>query len=152
MSSLALILMRLMNQIKITRAHPEDLLLIKNNAEKMDLDVSNMNPENILVAKIKNELAGFGRLKPHYDAMEIGTFGVIPKFRNGGIGKIILNKLIKIGGPEIYLVTHIPSFCLQYRFKVVTQNIPESIIKAKEKSLKDYPNYKIYVLKLIQEF
>src|SRR2546425_12269431 len=119
--------------LEIISAQESDMARIKFYAEALRLDASGLKPEDFLIAKINGTLAGFGRLKQHGDAAEIGTFAVVPDCREKKIGKIILTALIEKAPAEVYIITTIPEFCYPFGFKETLAGLPASILESKRK-------------------
>lgn len=115
-------------KVKIFKATDEDMILIKKYIKQFRLDPENLQREQFIVAKHNGKLVGFGRLKTYADCIELGAVGVVPKYRNKGIGKKIIDKLIKIGPKDIYIITDIPQYFYQFGFKII-KKCPTSIIK-----------------------
>lgn len=134
--------------VKISNATRDDIVLIKKYINKFKLDPENIEHEQFIVAKINDELVGFGRLKPYPDCTELGAVGVIPKYRKKGIGKKLIKELIRKGPKDIYITTDIPKYFHQFGFKVITEG-PNSIMeKCKICSIRD----NIVALKLKSDF
>jgi len=74
------------------------------------LDYENLRVEQFVVAEDGNVMIGFGRLKPSPDAAEIGCIGVLHERRREGIGKLIVEELIRRGPDEVWITTDIPEY------------------------------------------
>ena len=134
-------------EIKIFEATDEDMVLIKKYVKQFKLDPENLQREQFIVAKHNDKLVGFGRLKSYSDCVELGAIGVVPKYRNKGIGKKIIDELIKIGPENIYITTDIPEYFYQFGFKIIKDG-PNSIVKkCKTCTIRD----NIVALKLYRE-
>ena len=88
---------------------------------EFELDDRNLRQEEFTAAFRGNELVGFGRLRQHADSVELCSLGVVTKHRRQGIGKGLVEQLIKRSTSSIYLVCIIPEFFTPFGFKVVTQ-------------------------------
>ncbi|OFY95405.1 MAG: hypothetical protein A3K10_06945 [Bacteroidetes bacterium RIFCSPLOWO2_12_FULL_31_6] len=88
----------------------EDLIKIKDLAEKFKLDTENLFYNDFITAKLNGEVIGFGRLKHHTDFDEISTIGVVELYRGSGVGKEIVTRLLNRTSKKIYLATVIPTF------------------------------------------
>ena len=88
--------------IKLRDAKKEDIEFIKEKIAQFKLDPENLQYNQFIVAEDKGKIAGFGRLKPYKDAVEVGALGVIPEYRKRGIASLIMNELIKRGPKKIY--------------------------------------------------
>lgn len=120
--------------MKLFEAINTDLNFIEQLAKSFNLDIDDLKAEEFLVAKKENRIVGFGRLKRHNGFEEISTVGVIKEERMNGVGKVILEGLIKQAKGEIYLITMIPDFFKQFDFEAI--NIFPEELKAKEKICK----------------
>jgi len=103
----------------IKKASDEDMKLIKNHIKEFKLDPENLKKEQFLVIKEKNSLIAFGRLKSYPDSTELGAVGVMPKYRNKGYGKKIINELIHIGPKDLYITTDIPEYFYLFNFEII---------------------------------
>ena len=104
----------------------ENMTLIGRHIKDFILDDEDLQKEKFLIAINKNRLIGFGRLRNHKDAIELCSLGVIPEFRSQGVGKKIVNELIKKASSDLYVVCIIPDFFRKFGFNIVTQ-YPESM-------------------------
>ena len=66
-------------------------------------------------------MVGFGRLRKHFDCIELCSLGVVTNYRRQGIGKAIVKELIKKSSDSIHLVCIIPDFFTPFGFKIVEQ-------------------------------
>lgn len=115
--------------IKITKASQKDLIQIKAEIERLGLDYEDLNPNQFMIAKNNDELIGFGRLKVHPDCIELCSLGVIKKYRNKGIGRTIVKRLLDNVQQAVYLVTKIPAYFSQLGFNhIISEDIPKSLI------------------------
>ncbi len=71
---------------------------------EFELDNRDLKQKQFSVALSDNELFGFGRLREHIDCMELCSLGVAIPYRRNGIGKAIVEQLIKNSDKNIYLV------------------------------------------------
>ena len=105
-----------------------EMTLIHHHVKDFVLDAEDLQKEQFLIARHKNTLIGFGRLRKHKDCTELCTLGVLPEHRGKGVGKKITNKLIKKAHSEIYVVCIIPNFFQKFGFEIV-KNYPSSIAR-----------------------
>ncbi|MFH1005142.1 MAG: GNAT family N-acetyltransferase [Bacteroidota bacterium] len=106
-------------QFGITSATDFDIEEIIFLAKCFDLDVEEISSRQFVVAKKKNKIIGFGRLREHSDCTEIATVGVIKEKRHNGIGSAVVNELIKRGPKEIYVLSVLHHFFSRLCFKEV---------------------------------
>ena len=97
----------------------EEFILIRNYIQQFELDDRNLKQEEFTAAFRENELVGFGRLRQHYDCIELCSLGVVTKHRRQGIGKSIVKELIKRSASSIHLVCIIPDFFIPFDFQIV---------------------------------
>lgn len=109
-----------------------DMKTIYEIALKYDLESDDMKAEEFIVAEEDNKIIGFGRLKVHPDAVELGTIGVINEYRHQGIAAKIINELLKHTHSDVYLTTLIPDFFKQFGFEKLEAASPNSLIRSKE--------------------
>lgn len=99
---------------------------IQKYVQTFDLD-NRLLLQNEFIAAFRNkELVGFGRLRKHADCIELCSLGVVTEHRKQGIGKAIVNELIKHTNQAIHLVCIIPDFFAPFGFNSV-ENFPEAI-------------------------
>lgn len=96
-----------------------EFLQIRNYILQFELDDRNLKQEEFTAAFRENELVGFGRLREHSDCIELCSLGVVTKHRRQGIGKSIVQELIKRSTSSIHLVCIIPDFFIPFGFHVV---------------------------------
>ena len=99
---------------------------IQQFIHEYELDNRELKAEEFSIALRNNELTGFGRLRIHSDCIELCSLGVVTNKRKQGIGKAIVNELLKQKTKNIYLVCIIPDFFIPFGFKIIS-NYPESI-------------------------
>lgn len=93
---------------------------------EFELDDRELNQEQFVAAYRNNELVGFGRLRERGDCIELCSLGVVTPHRRKGIGKAIVQELIKRANAELFLVCIIPDFFAPFGFKE-TLNYPLTI-------------------------
>ena len=103
-----------------------EFLQIRNYIQQFELDDRNLKQQEFIAAFRENELVGFGRLREHSDCVELCSLGVITQHRRQGIGKAIVNELIKKSKSSIHLVCIIPEFFSPFNFQLV-KNYPSAI-------------------------
>ncbi len=113
-------------------ATEKDMPLIDEIALKFDLDSNDTDFKQFIVADDNGKIAGFGRLIRRENALELGTIGVLESYRNRGIGKMVINELIKRADDDLYLTTLIPKYFEQFGFKKMDTPAPSSMIRKKE--------------------
>ncbi len=96
-----------------------------------ELDNRDLQQQQFTVAIRENKLVGFGRLRTHPDCMELCSLGVVTDYRKQGIGKAIVQELIKKAIHSIYLVCIIPDFFKPFGFRE-TEKYPASILDKKK--------------------
>lgn len=94
--------------------------------KEFELDNRDLRKEQFIVAVDNNKVLGFGRLRQHADCTELCSLGVVTPHRRKGIGKAIVNQLIKSTSITIFLVCIIPDFFKPLGFRIV-EEYPASI-------------------------
>ena len=123
-----------MKNIKIQKANPHDLDEIIFYIQKFKLDDENINYNQFQVAKIQNKIIGFGRIKPYKKLYELSSVGVIAEYRQQGIGrKLIVRLLEKFPTDEVWITTRIPEYFKQFGFLIF--HTPPEEIELKQKTL-----------------
>lgn len=113
-------------------ARPDEIKTIYGLAYKMDLDSQDMDYEDFTVIEDKGYIVAFGRLKKRGDAIELGTLGVVEKYRGKGLAKKIVGDLLSKTDRDVYLTTLIPAFFEKFGFKELSTPPPQSLIRTKE--------------------
>jgi len=106
---------------EIAVADESDAIVVERLARSFDLDCEEFLIHQFVVAKVNDEIIGFGRLRKYPDCTEVATVGVIPEERNKGIGTAIVNELIRIGPKELFVTCVIPSFFSRLGFHAMEQ-------------------------------
>lgn len=100
---------------------------IRNFIADFELDNRDLKKEQFVVALDTNgEVLGFGRLRLHSDCMELCSLGVVTPHRLKGIGKALVNRLLRNTSNPVYLVCIIPDFFKPFGFEI-TEKYPASI-------------------------
>lgn len=118
--------------LKLRDATEKDMPQIDAIALKFDLDSNDTNYKQFIVADDNGKIAGFGRLIRRENALELGTIGVTEEYRNKGIGKMIVNELVKRADEDLYITTLIPAYFEKFDFKKLDTPAPSSMIRKKE--------------------
>lgn len=88
-------------------------------ANAMKLDTYNASPEQFLVAlNDANHVLGFVRVVKHNFVKELATLGVVPKHRNHGSAKALVQHLQQENLDGLYLVTVIPDYFKSLGFTI----------------------------------
>jgi N-acetylglutamate synthase-like GNAT family acetyltransferase len=89
--------------------------------------MEDLDEDDWMVAVVKEEIVGVGRLRYYDDVCELSSVGVLEDYRNMGIGKAIIKALIDDASTKvIYTVTEIPEYFAQSGF-ALTDAFPEDI-------------------------
>ena len=94
-------------------------LQIKQHVHDFELDDRNLQQHEFIAAFREEEVLGFGRLRRHSDCTELCSLGVITQHRKQGIGKSIVEALIKQSKQPIHLVCIIPEYFIPFGFKII---------------------------------
>lgn len=80
-----------------------------------------------MVAKDKEKLLGFARIRKHKGCDEFCSLGVIESKRFNGIAKELVLAKIKVATQPVYLVCIIPEFFEKLGFSIVSE-YPDEIV------------------------
>lgn len=114
--------------LHIRTATNRDMPAIVKMIGEFHLDYENLEPSQFVVVIDGEVMVGFGRLKPYPDATELGCVGVLHERRRQGIGKLIVDELIRRGPREIWITTDLPDYFRPMGF-VESGQAPDSIVK-----------------------
>ncbi len=112
--------MLLNNNISITKAIEQDFDFIKEHIRVFDLDNRDLQFQQFVVAKLNNEILGFGRIRKHKGCDEFCSLGILEAYRNQGIAEALISARIKLSTQPIYLCCIIPAFFEPLGFTIVT--------------------------------
>lgn len=85
-----------MHKIEVRAAKQEELDWINSKYKEVNFKISDFENEFIVIAKIKEEKAGLGRLvKIDDENIELGGIYVFPNFRRSGVADAIVSTLCK---------------------------------------------------------
>ncbi|MBI5042820.1 MAG: GNAT family N-acetyltransferase [Nitrospirae bacterium] len=97
----------------------DDMPFIKECIERFRLDDENLDYRQFVVAVEGNEIAGFGRIRPHKEV-----------YRNQGIGKMIVKYLIdKFPTNQVYITTDLIDYFERFGFKRIEAGPKELVEK-----------------------
>ena len=114
-------------EILVRPAQEHDTEKILHYIREFFLDNENISYEQFLVAEIKNDFAGFGRIKQYDEVYEIASIGVLEKYRKHGVGRKIVEGLISIAtAEELWITTRVPDFFAKIGFKE-GDNCPDDV-------------------------
>jgi len=116
-----------MSEIVLRKAQIEDMQKILPHIVEFRLDCENLKHEQFVIAEVKDEIAGFGRIKPYSEMFELSTIGVIKGYREKGVGNRIIKHLIEtFPSNEIWITTKIPDYFAKFGFQM-TPDPPKEI-------------------------
>ncbi len=116
---------------------------VKKWVEDFWLDDESMDSARFRVLVDSNKVIAFGRLRENIDATELCTLGVVKEFRGKGLGRLMVECLLKEAKQDIYVVTVIPAFFSKLGFEFV-ENYPASMQKKVNLCTTDYHVGEIY--------
>ncbi len=89
----------------VQKAHPEDIAGIAELVATVGGDLEDLRAEQFVVARQGSEVViGCGRLKPYPGFCELASLAVVPEWRASGVGREIVDELLKMPGEPIYLL------------------------------------------------
>jgi N-acetylglutamate synthase-like GNAT family acetyltransferase len=94
----------------ISKASVNDWKQVDQLVDIINLDRSDMHPEQFRICKAGSKVLGIGRIKRHNDCLELCTLGVDEGFRGQGIGKALVLALLEPEKEPVYVVTDIPEY------------------------------------------
>jgi N-acetylglutamate synthase-like GNAT family acetyltransferase len=115
--------------IRITKAIEQDIDFIKQHIQLLDLDNRDLQFQQFVVAKLQDDIVGFGRIRKHKGCDEFCSLGIIEAYRNQGIAEALILAHIELSTQPIYLVCIIPEFFEPLGFTIVTEYPPEILDK-----------------------
>ncbi len=120
------------DMIDIRSASPDDMPFIKECIEKFRLDDEDLDYHQFIAAMDGEEIAGFGRIRPHNDVYELASVGVVENKRSQGIGRMIIEYLINhFPSDEVYITTDIPEYFERLGFRKIAPGPKELVAKLK---------------------
>lgn len=102
------------------RGRRADLPLIRACANRWNLDDERLAARQFIVAyDARRRLIGFGRVKPYRSCFELGTVGVMPRWRGRGLGRALVERLIeRFPSREIWITTDLHAYFAELGFKL----------------------------------
>lgn len=114
--------------MRIRKARTSDFPQILALARKLNLDYSDMAADDFWVAAEGEQVFGICGLKKHSDCAELCSLGVEESRRGRGLGRRLVEAVLRAGQPEIYLATVIPGYFAGFGFREA-DSVPASMIK-----------------------
>lgn len=104
--------------MEIVPARPEDMQRIADEVARMKLDDEDLRVEQFFVALEGDDILGFGRIKPYGGGVfELGCVGVMPQARRRGVGRAIVEELMRrFPTEEIYITTDLVEYFMRFGF------------------------------------
>jgi N-acetylglutamate synthase-like GNAT family acetyltransferase len=115
--------------IQISKAIEQDFDFIIQHIKLFDLDNRDLHFQQFVVAKLNDNIVGFGRIRKHNGCDEFCSLGIIEAFRNQGIAEALILTRIELSTQPIYLVCIIPEFFESLGFTITTEYPPEILDK-----------------------
>ena len=121
--------MLLNNNISITKATEQDFDFIKQHIKLFELDNRDLQFQQFVVAKLNDEILGFGRIRKHKGFDEFCSLGIVEAYRQQGIAEALILARITLATQPIYLCCIIPELFEPLGFTLVTDYPPEMLDK-----------------------
>lgn len=134
--------------LKIRNAQNRDMPAIVQMIGEFQLDYENLQPQQFIVVEDGDVMVGFGRLQPYPDATDLGCVGVLHERRRQGIGKLIVDELIRRGPDELWITTDMPEYFRPLGFTEAGA-VPPSIQQKLER-LRDFARGRVVAMHLIK--
>lgn len=122
-------------EAEVVLCNGKNFQIVKQHIKEMQLDNRMLAAEQFVVSLLQNDVIGFGRLRNYSLCSEIGSIGVLTKYRGKGVGKKIVTKLIenfyainRNRKKELYVVTIIPAYFQKFGFRVIEDPWPKEIV------------------------
>ena len=116
-------------QLTLSQPTANEMPVIAGYVKEFVLDDEGMREQQFIISKNNDQVVGFGRLKNHNYFSELCTLGVVTEYRGKGIGKTLVNELIKkAAGKHIYVVCIIPTYFQKFGFEI-SEQYPDIIKK-----------------------
>jgi N-acetylglutamate synthase-like GNAT family acetyltransferase len=123
---------RILMNITIRPATPEDMAFISECIDRFSLDDEDLDYRQFVVAVDGAEIVGFGRIRPHKEVYELGCVGVKESRRNQGIGRMIVEHLINaFPSDDVYITTDLIGYFERLGFRQIEHGPKELIEKLK---------------------
>ena len=135
--------------LKIRNALNHDMPAIVQMIGEFQLDYENLQPHQFIVVEDGDVMVGFGRLQTYADATDLGCVGVLHERRRQGIGKMIVDELIRRGPNELWITTDMPEYFRPIGF-VEVSDAPPSILHKLER-LRDFARGRIVAMRLVKD-
>jgi N-acetylglutamate synthase-like GNAT family acetyltransferase len=135
--------------LKIRNALNHDMPAIVQMIGEFQLDYENLQPHQFIVVEDGDVMVGFGRLQTYADATDLGCVGVLHERRRQGIGKMIVDELIRRGPNELWITTDMPEYFRPIGF-VEVSDAPPSILHKLER-LRDFARGRIVAMRLSKD-
>lgn len=117
------------HSIRIFTATEGDFSFIKEFIQQFDLDNRDLHYHQFIVAKINNDIIGFGRIRKHKGCDEFCSLGVLEPYRQLGVAKLLIEARIKLATQPIYMCCIIPQYFEKMGFQCVTEYPAEMLDK-----------------------
>lgn len=96
--------------MKIRKAVPGDRARVAAFARKHGMDYPGMERDEFLLAEDGGRLGGIVALRKHADCLELCSLCVDEAERRTGLGRLLVEELVRTAGGTVHLATIIPGF------------------------------------------
>ena len=117
--------------MRIRRARKSDFPQILRIARKYDLNYLGMDADDFWVAAQGSAVFGICGLRKNPDSLELCSLGVEETRRNQGLGKKLVQRLLRDVRGDVHLATVIPEFFGPLGFERTSVR-PPSMVKSEE--------------------
>ena len=105
----------------VKKDHPPILKILR----KLDLYYSGLSLNNFWVIEKQGQVIGCVQLEPHENFQFLGSLAVEKGREGRGVGKKIMQEVLKDQSKDIYLYTIIPDFFKNFGFEITKTTPPD---------------------------
>jgi N-acetylglutamate synthase-like GNAT family acetyltransferase len=112
----------------IRKARPADIEAVLSLAGSLGLDDPGLKDDAVWIAEENDRLLGHVALRKHPDCDELIALGVAPAARGRGLGRSLVETLLRDAPGDVFLATVIPDFFARLGFEKAAR-VPPGMVK-----------------------